>query len=325
MLGANAGPIGDLLAASSAILSGADVEDLREAATEQRELVTSIPEAIKLSRRVGAQQLGIPLNEHFGGKLAFVRETKPAPPPTAIGGLNLFVIGPFEADLDRLRKDWDKWLGKNQDELEKIRKQAQRDAERLGTNDVQALLQAQLDQAKELGKRSEVTAPNLASLMLLVEKGNRKLLLTGDGHSDDVLKGLKFHKKLDAKGRLHVDVLKVQHHGAEHNLDEAFAAKVTADHYVFCGNGHQGNPELTVIRAIVAARTGTAAVPADHPAAAGPFKLWFNSSKSATKKAEAPHMQAVQALVAQLTADSGGRMSASFLEGDQPFLELLLP
>ena len=45
----------------------------------------------------------------------------------------------------------------------------------------------------------------------------------------------KRHKKFDAAGRIHVDVLKVQHHGATANVDDAFVRAVTADHYVFCG------------------------------------------------------------------------------------------
>jgi hypothetical protein len=44
-----------------------------------------------------------------------------------------------------------------------------------------------------------------------------------------------------------VDVLKIQHHGSENNLDEQFARTVSADHYVFCGNGSHGNPETDVI------------------------------------------------------------------------------
>ena len=55
-------------------------------------------------------------------------------------------------------------------------------------------------QAKKLGRRKKVTAPNLASLMFLVEEGGKTLLLTGDGHHEDILKGLQHHGKLEAHG-----------------------------------------------------------------------------------------------------------------------------
>ena len=43
-------------------------------------------------------------------------------------------------------------------------------------------------------------------------------------------------------GGLHVDVLKIQHHGAEHNFKREFAKRVTAENYVICGNGRTRTP-----------------------------------------------------------------------------------
>ena len=82
------------------------------------------------------------------------------------------------------------------------------------------------------------------------------MLLTGDGHGADVLRGLERARRLDRSGRIHVDVLKVPHHGSEHNLDPDFAARVTADHYVFCANGEHANPDLRILRALFDARDG---------------------------------------------------------------------
>ena len=79
-------------------------------------------------------------------------------------------------------------------------------------------------------------------------------LLTGDGSQVDIVEGLKRKKKLDAQGKLHVDVLKVQHHGSENNIDEGFAEAITADQYVFCGNGAHENPDLEVIEVLVRGR-----------------------------------------------------------------------
>ncbi len=105
-----------------------------------------------------------------------------------------------------------------------------------------------------------MTVPNLASLMVLIEKGGKKVLLTGDGHSADILKGLEFHDKLNqnAGKNLHVDILKVQHHGSEHNIDIEFCQRITADHYIFCGNGEHENPDLDAVRVILNSRLGGA-------------------------------------------------------------------
>lgn len=321
----NQGEIADLLAASASILSGASAGELKEVATQQQELVQSIPEAIRVSRRVSKEQLNIPLNRHFDGKLAFVREDEPPPAPIPLGTLDISVIGPFDSDLDRLRRDWNKWLKNNKKSLEKLQKKAQRDAERLGTNEAFALLNLRFEQAQELGKRSKVTPPNLASLMLLVEENGKTILLSGDGHADDILKGLAFHKKLDSEGRIHVNVLKVQHHGAEYNIDEHFVSKVTADHYIFCGNGEHDNPDLLVLKTLIESRIGDVEFQASHPKAAGPFKLWFNSDEHASKKAEArTHMEKVRTLVTEYETTSNGRLTTAFLDDKIPSFELVI-
>jgi beta-lactamase superfamily II metal-dependent hydrolase len=318
-----AAQIRDLLSASAKSLLCTSSTALLEAAAEQLDIATSIPQAIQLSRRVSTEQLGIPLNKRFGGKLALVREGSPPPKPIKIGSFKLSVIGPFAEDLDVLRKDWNDWLRDNQDRVEKIRKQAQRDAERLGTSDIRKLMEAQTAEAERLGNRSKVTPPNLASLMLFVEEGMRTLLLTGDGHYLDILKGLEFHKKMDAEGRLHVDVLKVQHHGSENNIHEDFVKRVTADHYIFCGNGEHENPDLRVLDLILDSRLKPVPFAPTHPKAAQPFKFWLNSSESATTKTAAKaHMKSVQKLLRDRKPQSGGRLTFEFLEEETPSFEL---
>jgi beta-lactamase superfamily II metal-dependent hydrolase len=324
-VGENAGAIGDMLAATTAILSGSADTVLQTIATAQQELATSIPEAIKLSRRISADQLNIPLNKRFQKKLAFVRTDEPPPRPMRLGSLHILVIGPFEEDLDRLRQQWNTWLTDNQEQLARLQKQAQRDAERLRTDDIHTLLELRIAQAQVLGDRTKVTPPNLASLMLLVTERGKTVLLPGDGHSADILKGLNYYGLLDADGRLHVNVLKVQHHGSEHNIDEAFMAKVTADHYVFCGNGEHENPDLRVVAALLEVRLGNTACRANNPQASGPFTLWFNSSTSASRKAAAQqHMRQVQDLVEAREMQSGGRLHCKFLEGNTASFEFVV-
>ena len=326
MVEENIDEITDLLAASASILSGSSDFEFKEIAIQQNQLATSIPQAIQVSRRISNDQLGIPLNRQFNGKLAFIsNDDLPPHPPIQMGPLNVYVIGPFDKDLDKLRHDWNKWLKNNREALEKLEKKAQRDAERLGTSDALTLLNLRLAQAQELGDRSKVTPPNLASLMVLIEENNKTLLLTGDGHSDDILKGLKYHGKLDAENRIHVNVLKVQHHGSENNINEYFVSKVTAEDYIFCANGEHMNPDLKALSIIIESRLGAVNFHADNPQATGSFKLWFNSSESASKKSDAKlHMREVKKLVTEREISSDGRMSTEFLEEKNPYFELVI-
>ena len=308
---ANRGEIERAIAARASVLISAGDTAIRAVALEQRELATSISEGIELSRRVSPQQLGIPLNRHFKGKLALVRK---AAAPVQLGAFTATVIGPFSRDLRALRAEWNTWLRSNKEQLERLREQMERDARRLGTSDFDRLRQAVALVASDLGDRTKVTTPNLASLMLLVEENGRSVLLTGDGHAEEVLAGLEEAGRLDAEERLHVDVLKVQHHGSENNLTPEFAKQVTANRYLFCANGEHGNPDPLIVQAIIDSRLGSHAVRSTHPRANGRFTLQFNSSGDVTENEEHEHMRALEEQVTEAAATSSGRMSFTFLK-----------
>jgi hypothetical protein len=55
---------------------------------------------------------------------------------------------------------------------------------------------------------------------------------------------------------MHVDLLKVPHHGSANNVAPTFFERITADHYVFSGNGEHGNPERETLEMLLAARRG---------------------------------------------------------------------
>jgi len=94
---------------------------------------------------------------------------------------------------------------------------------------------------------------NLASLVLLVEAGGKRMLLTGDARGDDILAGLADAELLE-DGCCHVDLLKVPHHGSDRNVETGFFRAVTADHYVISGNGKYGNPEPATFHMLLCAR-----------------------------------------------------------------------
>ena len=318
-VGKNAGPIADMLAATAMMLSGSENRELRLVSNAHRELAQSVSEAIRLSYRAASGQLAIPLNPEFSGKLMRVVGGQPS---IKIKGMQFLVIGPFDTDLARLRTEWNDWLKQNAAAVKTLRTKAAADEAQLGQNDVDRLLGPLLAQAKLLGNRSAVTAPNLASLMFLVTEGKKRVLLTGDGHCADILKGLDFHGKLN-NGGIHVDVLKVQHHGSEHNTDADFARRVTADHYIFCGNGEHENPDLDVVRVYARSRFGSTSEKSGNAEVGRPFTMWFNTSSKVTEKTtNKAYVRKVEALVTSLRAQSGGQMSAKNMPPNADFMEL---
>jgi beta-lactamase superfamily II metal-dependent hydrolase len=305
----NAGPIEQALAAMAPVLSAAALEEVRQAGRQQADLATSIAEAIRVSQRVGVKQLGIPLNalpNSVGkNKLLMVR---PGQKPIKLGGFRITIIGPTATHLDTLRKDWNAWLknANNKKALATLRRNAREDERLLGASDLGRLLAVMTLQAEAFGDPDSVTPPNLASLTLLVDEGGKSILLTGDARWDQVIEGLEKVGRLVPGQSMNVDIVKVPHHGSENNVVETtLLDRVIAKDYVFCGDGHSGNPEIDVIKLMVKHRL-------KQP---GKFKFWFNSSDAVlTHKDRKDHMRNVEKTVKSLAKNSGGRMTFKFLE-----------
>ena len=100
---------------------------------------------------------------------------------------------------------------------------------------------------------SDSSPYNLSSIVVLAEYAGRRLLLTGDARGDDILRGLE-EAHLLKNGVLHVDVLKLPHHGSDRNVETDFFRRITADNYVISGDGKHGNPETATLEMITEAR-----------------------------------------------------------------------
>jgi hypothetical protein len=301
----DADPIEKVLSAMAPVLSGAELDSLRDVGLEQAGLVSSIREAIQVTRRISPKQLKIPLNKHANGKLFLLKK---GAKPIKLGPLVITVVGPTAKHLEKLREEYNKFLKLASS------KQFLRDLETTSREDEKAMGAAGFDQlfamirlqAEAIGDPKTVTPPNMASLMLLVEEGSQSILLTGDGRWDQLVEGLEIAGRLAPGGQLAVDVLKVPHHGAEHNVvDTDFLDRVVGKHYVFCGNGHSGNPEPEVVEIMAKQRL---------KAAGGNFKFWFNCSSQVAGPDEKGHMLELEKKVKAVAKTSKGRMTFKFLE-----------
>ena len=144
-----------------------------------------------------------------------------------IEGAIITVIGPMQERIDKLRAEWVKAMQKPD---KKERKAALQDL---------FLPNKFLDRA----------VPNLSSIVVLVEVGGRKLLLTGDANGRHVVSAWK-ELELPA-GPVKVDLLKMPHHGSIRNCTEDFLEFFPADHYVFSADGTFDNPDGPTIEAVV--------------------------------------------------------------------------
>jgi Metallo-beta-lactamase superfamily len=309
-----------LLIASAPTCYASAIPVLVHAADEMQGIAAGIPEALTVSRLIAADALDIPLNKPPGvRKAGALLRAGRAGETFTLGSMKFQLIGPTKAELEALGLGWNTWLRENKDRVRQLRAQLKRRIDDM-SNGTLTTSPYDLRDWNGIPDLKGVTAPNVASLMFLVTEGSTRILLTGDGQQDVILRNLERIGVLDAdeNAGVHFDVLKVQHHGSEHNMDPEFARRVSADHYVFCGNGSHGNPELSVIDMIYDSRVGAPSVRAVASKADGrDFHFWFSTTAAAapagTERAET--YAQMEEHVEQLRQSSGGRMHVHFNEG----------
>lgn len=185
-------------------------------------IIASVPQGNEVLKL--AKKLGISVNPEFDSKPMLATDGK----PHAIDGFQITVLGPMEAELKNLRKLYADWLKEH-------------DA---GTASIASLIASFKD----------TSVPNLASIVLLIEKDGQRFLLTGDARGDKIMKAAKELNLLHADQTLPVDIFKVPHHGSDRNNAANCFRMFPAPHYVFSGDGHHGNPERETFVYLVEAR-----------------------------------------------------------------------
>jgi hypothetical protein len=313
-----ADPIASLLAAAVPTLNGTGVEELEQAATELGDLATAVQEALKVSQLVSPDLLDIPLNKLPGKKgkrkLLMLRPKQKA---FALGTLKLTIVGPGRKELEDLRAGWKNWLDDNADEVTNIRAQMKKKIEEFGANALEGS-PFDLNDWNGIPDYKNVTTPNVASLMLMVEEDGKRILLTGDAQQDYVVSGLEKTGFLAAGAGVHIDALKVQHHGSENNVDAQFCRRVSADHYVFCGNGTHGNPEPEVVEMVFDSRLGPPGKRALAPQAQDrSFTFWFSTTSKSSKTGSEEHKNFVdlEQKLAKMQKASKGKLKLRFNHG----------
>jgi beta-lactamase superfamily II metal-dependent hydrolase len=197
-----------------------------DASPQSARSADAVMASVKQGRRLqaDAEVLGWKINDPFEG---LVRAPEHGGQTVRLDtDTTLLVISPRTDQIEGLRKEW----------AEQLRKLKRKEAS-------PAKVAEYLDESPY----------NLSSIVCLVRQGKRRMLLTGDARGDHVLDALDVAEATEA-GKLHVDVLKLPHHGSIRNVEADFFERITADHYVISASGRDGNPEDETLELIAAAR-----------------------------------------------------------------------
>lgn len=199
-----------------------DSDDEEETVVSTIKVLASIPQGYQL--RLDAEALDLQVNPEFGEKLVLAARDDVA----LTNGLTFSIAGPMQPELLALQKKHDEWL---------------KELKAKGKTPEEALA-AYVDKS----------VTNLSSLVMIAKAGGKTMLLTGDARGDKILEGLELIGALPQGQTLHVDLLKVPHHGSANNVKREFFERITADHYVFSGDGEHGNPEREALKMLFDAR-----------------------------------------------------------------------
>jgi hypothetical protein len=162
------------------------------------------------------EALKVPTNSGFDGRL--VRPGGGPSVPYKLGpDLTLHVVAPLAAQLEALQK----------------------------------MFARDLKPEEALAAYTDGSVPNLSSIAAMARFKGRTILLTGDARGDYLIEGLKAEGLLEAAGKLHLDILKMPHHGSDRNVDPSFFSTLTADHYVASADGTFGNPDRATLEMLI--------------------------------------------------------------------------
>ena len=198
------------------------------ASGEVKSLSQALPLSVGQGRKVrdNAEKLGLSVNTPFKGLVMLPKKGKKT---VNIGnGLKFTVVGPDGERAEILEEEWDKQIQKLG-----VAKKSEKQAK-----------------AAEFVDESVF---NLSSIVVLAEFDGNTMLLTGDGRGDHTIEGLRRSKLLKG-GKIHVNLLKLPHHGSDRNVATEYFRTITADHYVVSADGRFGNPELATLKMISEAR-----------------------------------------------------------------------
>lgn len=177
-----------------------------------------------------ARALAIEVNDVANGDL-LMRSENHFLEVSFTGGLVMKILAPDKKRIDSLRKKW--------------------------KTDLKAILKKENERASvDAAAFKDSSAFNLASIMILVERNNKTMLLTGDGRGDHLIEGLGLANLLQ-NGKMHVDIFKLPHHGSDRNVTAGTFEAITAKHYLVSANGEHENPDTTTLDMLVEGRMKT--------------------------------------------------------------------
>ncbi len=211
----------------------------------------------------GAKALNVPLNTPFTRMVAAPEAG--AARVTLEDNLTITVLSPR---VHRLREFADFWIKKWRTSIERTE-----EPELLAAVENYDIVETFKDPKIELlpspiepptmentdpacGAYLDESSVNQGSIVMMVELGGKRILMTADARGDEIISALAQAGYTDNKGNAEVDILVLPHGGSSRNVTADFFRKVKARHYVLSANGKFTNPRVCTFQMLFEGRRG---------------------------------------------------------------------
>jgi beta-lactamase superfamily II metal-dependent hydrolase len=188
-----------------------------------------------LSGLIGERK--IPLNRSFRGAAIFAPSSGRLRRIKLPGGMVLTVLAPGPAELNALRTQWKKTMGKQAGNAKAALRKlaaAPRYRDVLGAPhrlDVRTLAESVTTNDKSV--------PNGSSIVVLAEYDGKRCLFAADSRPDILESAVDRLLRASKQHRLLLDAFKVPHHGSKHNNSMALLQKLNCRKFLISTNGRK--------------------------------------------------------------------------------------
>jgi len=201
-------------------------------------------------------ELAIPWNESFDGGAVRAPETGSLATWELPGGLRVTVLAPDGEALRRLRDVWRETCneagiatGSIADALAALR------GKRALSPEHSYLSRPAVRNIRDLARArsgSDPSVPNASSIVLLVEYGETRILLTGDATPSVLAPAVRRLLAERGLSSLPLTALKMPHHGSSKNITAELIGSLPAEQYLFSTDGSYFNhPDETAVATVL--------------------------------------------------------------------------
>jgi beta-lactamase superfamily II metal-dependent hydrolase len=187
------------------------------------------------------KQRNTPWNTHFDGRAVTIPNSNEVKEIRLDGGLNITLLSPTRAELDKLRPEWKKEAklagiepGSRKDAIRLLKEQAKKyetPSDLLGeeTPNIEKLVKLPYD--------PEITVANQSSIAFLADYDGKSCLFTGDASPLVVQSSISHLLKKNNAEKLKVDAIKVSHHGSRENTSPKLQKLLDCKKFLISTNG----------------------------------------------------------------------------------------